>query len=524
MDPKLLLVKIVTLLYKENQLGDSTTQSSALVRPIISSIKFPETGMDYDRSRESMHAIRATAMWMCENPTDHRYDRGALLQRIRVNTGDDDGLYYAFEQGFEATEDQDVLKRQCLQLRHELRAHADQAKVKDILKKAYQKAMFQSEEINWKEFVLETHAELEPYTSNSGHETFEGLVEDIDLSDLDKMEDLMTRGQAETANDGVLKLGWQGLNRMLGDHGGIRRGESVVVGALQHNFKTGFTMNIFKHIALYNTPRMRDPTKKACLVHISVENELPSNILWLYANLKENETGVECDLAYFNVPHDELEQKRRIAEAARYVYAKMSATGYEIKMARFDPSEMTFHTFFDFITSLEAQGYEIHAVCLDYLNMLSKKGCVDGPAGFATRDLFRRCRNFCAPRGIAFITPAQLSTEAKGLVRNNIEDFVKEIANKGYYDSCRTIDQEVDLEIYIHIVKVDGRSYLTVQRGKHRKIKITPEKDLYCVLPFNPVGGILDDVHGRDTSRKHPGAGEMGSNDENPWWSTAKAA
>lgn len=58
------------------------------------------------------------------------------------------------------------------------------------------------------------------------------------------------------------------------------------------------------------------------------------------------------------------------------------------------------------------------------------------------------------------------------LIRNGMdEQFVAEIKNKGYYDGCRTLDQEVDMELYIHIVKVDGRSYLTLQRGKHRVIK-----------------------------------------------------
>lgn len=91
-----------------------------------------------------------------------------------------------------------------------------------------------------------------------------------------------------------------------------------------------------------------------------------------------------------------------------------------------------------------------------------------------------------------------------------MDKFVKEIANKGYYDSCKTIDQEVDLEIAIHIEKVDGRSYLTVQRGKHRKITPTPQKDLYCVLPFHDVGGVRDDILLEDTTMKEPGVGASG--------------
>lgn len=512
MDPKLLLVKIVTLLYKESQLGDASPQSAAVAKAVIGTIKFPETGMDFDRTRESLQALRATALWMCENPADYIYDRTALLQRIRVNVGDDEGLYYAFEQGIEQIDDVSVLKRQILSERHELRRYLDQVTVKNILKAASHKVMFGADGLDYQALVQNLSAELEPFATGASESKVEGMVEEVDIADVDGMGMLMSRAHAEMSDEGVLRMGWQGVNRMLGDVAGIRRGEFAVVGALQHNFKSGFTLNMFKHAALYNRPYMRDPSKKPLLLHISTENQLTENILWLYANLKENETGTECDLSQID-----------IEEAKEYVHRVLSANGYNIRMCRMNPSETTFHSLFDYILRLEAQGYEIHMVVCDYLNMISKKGCSDGPAGFSTRDLFRRVRNFTAPRGIAFITPHQLSTEAKQLVRQGVENFVQEIANKGYYDSCRTIDQEVDLEIYIHIVKQNGVSYLTIQRGKHRKVKITPDKDLFCVLPFSPVGGVRDDVLGRDTTRKHVGGGEMGSADETPWWNASAA-
>lgn len=512
MDPKLLLVKIITLLYKESLLKEMTSQSTSIVKSVLGTIKFPETGMDFDHSREVLQALRATALWMCENPADYEYDRASLLQRIRVNVGDDEGLYYAFHHGIEGEPTEDYIKRHVLEARTELREYLQRTELKELVKKYSHQMMFREDTINWKTLAREIHAELEPYTQGISLEKLEGMVEEIDMSNYDNVEDLMNRGKAETAAEGTLKMGWQGFNRSTGEHFGLRRGEFVVVGALQHNFKSGFTKNLFKHTALYNTPFMRDPTKKPCLVHISVEDDLQQNVLWMYANLKENETGEECDLTNVDV-----------AEATRYVHEKLSATGYHIKMCRFNPSDMTYHTFFDFINRLEAEGYEIHLVVFDYLNMISKKGCTQGPAGSDTRDLFRRVRNFTSEKAITFITPAQLSTEAKGLVRQGVENFVQEIANKGYYDSCRTIDQEVDLEYYIHIVKVNGASFLTVQRGKHRKIKPTNEKYLYFVLPFSPVGGVRDDINGPDSTRKHAGGGVIGSGDERPWWETGSA-
>lgn len=526
MDPKLLLVKILTLLYRESVSSDKSVRSVEIVKSVIATIKFPETGMDFDSSRETLHALRATAVWMSENPADHIYDRSALLQRIRLNASEDEILYLAFEQGIDGIIDDEDLKRQIVDARMELRNYLTDIQVKEIIKKAYQRAHFNSGAgaTDPRSIAREIMSSLEPFTAGGGEERIDGLVYSFDMADGDKVFELFDRAAAETSADGILKMGWQGVNRMTGDHCGIRRGESLVVGALQHNFKTGFTMNMFKHAALYNRPWMRDPTKKPCLVHISTENDAHINMMWLYQNLMENETGLECDLAPFKDP--DVEVRKAAIEAARdFVQDRMTRGGYTIKMYRFDPSNTTYYSITDTLDKLAQQGFEVHMLVLDYLNMCSKAGCINtGPTGSDIRDLYRRVRNYTSPRGIAFVTPHQLSTEAKALVRQGVENFVQEIANKGYYDGCRTIDQEVDMEIYIHIEKYDGASYLTIQRGKHRKSgRLTAEKDLYCVIPFDPIGGIRDDINGADRSRRNIRGGAVGSGNETPWWETGAA-
>ena len=122
-------------------------------------------------------------------------------------------------------------------------------------------------------------------------------------------------------------------------------------------------------------------------------------------------------------------------------------------------------------------------------------------------------------KAIAFITPHQLSTEAKMLIREGRSDFVKEIIGRGYYAGCKQLDVVVDLEIFIHIEILNGVSYLTIQRGKHRIIEQTPHKHQYLVLKFNEVGGIPDDLLGADTSLSHVGGGVIGSGEEKPFWS-----
>jgi hypothetical protein len=506
MDSKLLLVKVITLLYRESELENNSNNSADLARSVIASIKLPESVMDTDNGREVLVGLRATALWMTDNPVNHKYDRSVLLQRIRVNTGEHESLYSAIESGTEPLEDEGSIKRLILEYKNSLNSYLKHGKVEEIIKNASNKVMFHKEAIDWNHFLKDFVDELEPFMSEGNVESHPAIVGQVDFDDEEAILKMLNSAQEEIASDGVIRMGWQGLNRMTGEHGGIRRGEFVCVGALQHNYKTGFTLNMFKHACIYNKPYMRDSTKKPLNIHISAENDLNFNIMQLYVSLKENETREPVDVKTVDVN-----------EAAKYVRDQLQATGYHIRMLRVDPSDFGFRDLFDLTTKYESEGYEIHCMVFDYLNMLTKRGCQEGPAGFAVRDLFRRVRNFCSPRGIAFITPAQLSSEAKQLVRMNVDDFVKEIANKGYYADCRQIDQEIDLELYIHIVKANGGSYLTMQRGKHRKVGVSPDKDLYCVLKFNPVGGILDDVLGEDLSVSKVGA-QTNSPDEDTWW------
>lgn len=104
------------------------------------------------------------------------------------------------------------------------------------------------------------------------------------------------------------------------------------------------------------------------------------------------------------------------------------------------------------------------------------------------------------------------------MTRMGTNEFVKQLVGKGLYDSCGTIDQEVDLEIMIHKEIVNGDSFLTAQRGKHRKPGVeTPLKYQYTVLPFAQAGAIRDDINTADTSRRVPGGGAIGSGEEIPW-------
>ncbi len=100
------------------------------------------------------------------------------------------------------------------------------------------------------------------------------------------------------------------------------------------------------------------------------------------------------------------------------------------------------------------------------------------------------------------ITPHQLSSEAKQLIRGGTpeDQFVKEIAEKGYFSGSKQLDQEMDLEIYIHLFKYQKETYFAVQRGKHRLPTILNDEQKYYLMKFDKSVPLADDADGADRS------------------------
>lgn len=249
------------------------------------------------------------------------------------------------------------------------------------------------------------------------------------------------------------------------------------------------------HHAKYNIPQTLYPgeNKKPLLVRFSFENDATLDIITIYKFLYESE-------------HDELVDVRKVDPevASSYVAEWVASTGWDIVIERIDPSDYTYSDMFTKLDSLQAANFEIHGLWIDYPALMSKRGCAQGPAGVEFRDLIRRIRNYTTRNKITCIAPWQLSTEAKMRLREGSNNFLSEIVGLGYYDSCRTIDQEVDTEIYLHIEKVkDNEFWLNLHLGKRRSFERTPDEDRCIYLPFRDVGTILEDVLlDEDTSRR----------------------
>ena len=345
-------------------------------------------------------------------------------------------------------------------------------------------------------------SKLEPYQVASNTKD-PAIITELDLGDDRSLREILAEAQNLSTGSKGYVTGWQDFNKMI--QGRLRPGECVVVGALQHKYKTGFTLSLFKQIAIYNKPLTVDPMKKPLLLRISFEDAMVNNVQFLYMNLKYNETGEMVDISDISVD-----------EMSAYVKERMQKTGFHVKMIRVDPTQWTYRSIINKVIEFESQGYQIESLFLDYLMLVPTTGCITtGPAGTDMPDLLRRVRNFCAQRGILFVTPHQLSTEAKGLTRGLLPEdkFLSEISEKGYYAGSKQLDQEIDLELYVHKFKMNGANWLGVQRGKHRlPSEIEDDADKAFFLPFPKRMPIPDDVLGERIAVKKIPAGKPVSN------------
>jgi hypothetical protein len=183
-------------------------------------------------------------------------------------------------------------------------------------------------------------------------------------------------------------------------------------------------------------------------------------------------------------------------EASGILRKHFEQRGYTVHMVKFNPLGFSVYDLFKFLDKLIDAGWEIHALMIDYLELIS--GLTYGDKQDVkisnTADLTRA---FCYPKGITVFNGHQLSTEAQKLAREGeTGTFVKKVSTGGWYMRCQSLHTKFDLEFVQHIHQhIDGHSYLTVCRGKHRGGESTPIADQYFVQRFEGVRGLLFDAH-----------------------------
>lgn len=492
MNTRILISKLILLIFRTRQLG--MDDHDDLIRTIIGTIKLDTREEKFLGSNNTSKLIDYILNLLEEKEEIHLE---TLVPALSIFLENDPKLLTIIKDSIEADQEEGVVKRVIGSIVKGLNNHYKEHLAIDVISKMSYDLKFNRSKIgNFGTYLQNAMAELEPLASIQTARD-PAIVNELDFAVEESVNEVFEEVIVSSDNTKVMSLGWQAFDRML--QGGIRRGEFLTIGALQHNYKSSAVNSFLSNICTFSKPIMNkeevELKKKPLILFISLEDDLSSRLQFLYQYLKAQD-GVKVS------PNDI--KATPIDEMSRYVMTKLTANGFHVKMLRVDPNGWGYIDVFNKVIEQESNGYSVHVLFIDYLGKLPTTGCTQGPAGTDFRDLLRRCRNFCSARSIALISPLQLSTEANNLLRNGVPDhqFVKEIANRNYFAGSKQVSQEADVEVHLNIARRNGKAYLTVSRGKHRiPTMVENEEDLYFMLPFpDRKTPILPDLHTDDIS------------------------
>ncbi|HCJ5818987.1 TPA: hypothetical protein NU463_004645, partial [Escherichia coli] len=287
-----------------------------------------------------------------------------------------------------------------------------------------------------------------------------------------------------------LQTGWKAINQMLGCNKGITE-ELWLMPALPFNCKSLFSLLLSLSIPIFNTPEkvMADVkgTLQPIILDLSLENELDVNLAYGYQALYGHFEG---QVPQMTIAQDATAEEKLAHTTAMsdYLCGKIRANGWDYVFQKHTNSDFKVHYINDLILDLRRRGYHVVGIRADYLGTISKAGHGNGIAGSDIKEIYRIARNIQVVRNRGFlIAPHQISPEGKRLKALDPVGFCKNLPGRGLYDSCSSLDNEADGEMYFNKRVVNGHSFLEVQRGKHRTIIDTKESYHYTVIPFQDV-------------------------------------
>lgn len=456
MEINLLLSKCITLLYRESQLEALTENSAQLVKAVADKIKINDKVIGLPTRRDASIGLRTLVLDMANHKAGHEYDLDDLLQQIRIITNGDENLYTAISQTLVNELTPSALKRTITITRRAVVNYSRDQRLTEVIARAHTDINFKRHTItDMDSYIRNVILELE-VTSSKASQKDPAIIGTLDMGDDDSVREAFSSVVASNSNDLCFTTGWQEVN--IGLQGGPRPGDTVVTGALQHNYKTGFTLSLFAHIALYNKPKNKDPSKKPLMYRVSLEDPLRNNAQFLYQLLRYEETGEKVDVTDISVE-----------EMSSYVTGRLQASGYRVIMDEVNPSLWTYQSLINRVVELESQGYAVEVLAVDYLSKIPTTGCIQGSIGDDMMDMLSRVRSFCSANNILFITPHQLSTEAKRLLQTTPpEGFLNAIKGGGYFERTKGLDRIYDIGILIHKCEAPSGDYLHVVIDKHR--------------------------------------------------------
>lgn len=382
-----ILVASIVLLFREREGTQDEVDSSELVKSILNISKPKKKEFAYDGEVGDVNSeIIDFINKMIQEPEAYN-DITTLLGELKIIFRNNEVYYDSIKDQLSAEMTDGGKKRSMATLRNKLHKYYNEMIIIQQLNRLSFNFSNGKVEKSVQEDLMAVLPELEVLCKKT-RANDPGIMDSLSLSSTDDIANIQKKLLEEKEEGGVLKTGWKQLNRMI--DGGFYKGETTMICALQHNYKSGFVQSLVMQLARHNKPRMKDPNKKPAIMYISLEDDMEKILRFMYRYLFYNENKELPD----GTPHDiTMLTPEQIRE---YINSQIGITGYEVILLRVDPALWTYHDVIATMNKYEALGYELHALLIDYINKLPTIGCTQGPAGVDVRDLWNRLRNACS--------------------------------------------------------------------------------------------------------------------------------
>lgn len=491
MNDLLVLVKILSALYQAKKLKDNN-----LINELIETLEeLPKPNADvFSQDKETRESIKATIQWLLKQPNDEPVIKSLLMQRVELFCKNDDSLKKTIAAGLEDCEDEELTRKLVYKHVTEVRlsgeTEAFQKKFKQALAPFYFKDISEMKKEDWGNLI----DMIQERVNTTYDERTSEIVYTVTSGTPESFFQIIEMAKKENSRQGILRLGLHALNQMLEPDGGLRRSKFYLINALTNRGKSLTMAHILASVGLYNVPMLRNNAKIPTLLMESSEDTMDLIIMRMYKLALSVQGQLDGD---FQVDAAE--------DIVSTIVKCFKDNGWFLIINQIEANKDSMQGMFDRVRNLEMKGHEIIFYGYDYLGLVP----IDKIPGESKSDklqiLFRRVRSFMIARGICFVTPHQLSPEAKKMLKETDDEsevyFAREVAGKSMTETSTKITNEVDVELTIHVAKTPTKNYFTACVGKSRGEGCEPSKR-FAIYDLDPIHGLKHDINGKPAFRR----------------------
>jgi len=207
------LIKAITLLHRENELGSNEIDTSKeLVRTVLEVMNSTATKLYHGGESDILENLKHLLQDMINNPDN--YDKESLLQSLELIIKDNENLLKVVDKAINVELSKPSLKRTILSLRNTLNNYYKEEQLKKLISAAsYKLSAGKLVDESIQEYASKLATNIEALTMVTKSKD-PGIVDEIDMSDEESMSVTLDKVKGNSEGGTKLITGWKELNTL----------------------------------------------------------------------------------------------------------------------------------------------------------------------------------------------------------------------------------------------------------------------------------------------------------------------